>query len=113
MKVLVRDIIYSTLHTAFAMLTEVTERALAHTEKKQVILGGGVGCSKPLQEMVSKMCEERGAKLFVPPNSTMIDNGIMIGWLGILMHKNGYRTPINSSQIKPKQRTDDIKVIWR
>ncbi|MBT4870577.1 MAG: N(6)-L-threonylcarbamoyladenine synthase Kae1 [Candidatus Diapherotrites archaeon] len=107
------DIIYSTLHTAFAMLTEVTERALAHTEKKQVILGGGVGCSKPLQEMVSKMCEERGAKLFVPPNSTMIDNGIMIGWLGILMHKNGYRTPINSSQIKPKQRTDDIKVIWR
>jgi N6-L-threonylcarbamoyladenine synthase len=107
------DIIYSTLHTAFAMLTEVTERALAHTEKKQVILGGGVGCSKPLQQMVSKMCEERGAKLFVPPNSVMVDNAAMIAWLGILMHKANNKTPLNKSMILPKQRTDDIKVNWR
>lgn len=107
------DIVYSTLHTAFAMLTEVTERALAHTEKKQVILGGGVGCSKPLQEMVGKMCEERGAKLFVPPNSVMVDNPAMIAFLGILMHKAGNKTPLNKSQILPKQRTDDIRVNWR
>jgi len=109
----VNDLIYSTLHTAFAMLTEVTERALAHTEKKQVILGGGVGCSKALQEMVGKMCEERGAQLFVPPNSTMVDNAAMIAWLGIIMYKAGNKTPLNKSQIMPKQRTDDIKVNWR
>ncbi len=109
----VNDLIYSTLHTAFAMLTEVTERALAHTEKKQVILGGGVGCSKALQEMVGKMCEERGAKLFVPPNSVMVDNAAMIAWLGIIMHKAGNKTPLNKSEILPKQRTDDVKVNWR
>jgi len=109
----VNDLIYSTLHTAFAMLTEVTERALAHTEKKQVILGGGVGCSKALQKMVGKMCEERGATLYVPPNGVMVDNAAMIAWLGIIMHKANNKTPLNKSQIMPKQRTDDIKVNWR
>jgi len=107
------DLVYSALHTAFAMLTEVTERALAHTEKKEVVLGGGVGCSKALQEMVGKMCEERGAKLFVPPNSVMVDNPGMIGWTGILMHKYGVKTNLSKSEILPKQRTDDVKVIWR
>ncbi|MDD3084111.1 MAG: KEOPS complex N(6)-L-threonylcarbamoyladenine synthase Kae1 [Candidatus ainarchaeum sp.] len=109
----INNLIYSTLHNAFAMLTEVTERALAHTEKKQVILGGGVGCSKALQEMVEKMCKERKAKLFVPPNNVMTDNAIMIAWLGILMKKNNNKTNINQSKIKPKQRTDDIKINWR
>ncbi len=107
------DLVYSALHTAFAMLTEVTERALAHTEKKEVVLGGGVGCSKALQEMVTKMCEERDAKLFVPPNSVMVDNAAMIAWTGILMHVNGVKTNVTSSEILPKQRTDDVKVTWR
>jgi N6-L-threonylcarbamoyladenine synthase len=108
-----KDIIYSTLHTAFAMLTEVTERALAHTEKKEVLLGGGVACSKPLQEMLEKMCKERGAKLFVPEKEFLVDNPAMIAWLGILMYSNGARMSINQSEIKPKQRTDDVKVNWR
>jgi N6-L-threonylcarbamoyladenine synthase len=106
------DLIYSVLHNAFAMLTEVTERALAHTEKKQVLLGGGVGCSKALQEMVEKMCSERGAKLFVPPNSVMVDNGAQISWLGLLMFENGRKTSINQSVILPKQRTDDVRITW-
>ncbi|MFA6065401.1 MAG: UGMP family protein [archaeon] len=107
------DLVYSALHTSFAMLTEVTERALAHTEKREVVLGGGVGCSKALQEMVGKMCEERGAKLFVPPNSVMVDNAAMIAWTGLVMHVNGAKTNMSSSEILPKQRTDDVKVVWR
>jgi len=107
------DLVYSSLHTAFAMLTEVTERALAHTEKKEVVLGGGVGCSKALQEMVTKMCQEREAKLFVPPSSVMVDNAAMIAWTGILMHVNGVKTNLSSSEILPKQRTDDVKITWR
>lgn len=107
------DLVYSALHNAFAMLTEVTERALAHTEKKEVVLGGGVGCSKALQQMAGKMCEERGAKLFIPPNSVMVDNGAMIAWLGLLMHKNGQKTNPSTAPILPKQRTDDVRVNWR
>lgn len=109
----VKDLIYSTLHNAFAMLTEVTERALAHTNKKEVILGGGVGCSKALQEMVGAMCEERGAKLYAPPNSLMVDNAAMIAVTGNIMHKSGVKTEINKSEILPKWRTDDVRVTWR
>jgi tRNA A37 threonylcarbamoyltransferase TsaD len=43
----------------------------------------------------------------------MVDNGAQIGWLGLLMYTNGYKTPLNKSSIFPKQRTDDVKVIWR
>ena len=107
------DLIYSSLHNAFAMLTEVTERALAHTEKEEVILGGGVGCSKALQEMVGRMCKERGAVLKVPPNGVMVDNAAMIAWTGILMHGHGHETAIKGSGILPKQRTDDVKADWR
>ena len=107
------DLVYSTLHNAFAMLTEVTERALAHTRKESVVLGGGVGCSRALQQMVGKMCEERGAKLFVPPNGVMIDNAGMIAWTGLLMNAYGVKTSNASSAILPRQRTDDVKVTWR
>ncbi len=107
------DLVYSALHNAFSMLTEVTERALAHTEKKEVVLGGGVGCSKALQEMVARMCEERGAKLFVPPNSVMVDNAAMIAWLGILMNSKGHKSNPSTVPVLPKQRTDDVKVNWR
>jgi N6-L-threonylcarbamoyladenine synthase len=107
----VSDLIYSTLHYAFAMLSEVTERALAHTGKKEVVLGGGVGCSKALQEMVRKMCEQRGAKLFVPKNELMVDNAAMIAVTGIIT-KDKNKISVNKSEILPKWRTDEVKVNW-
>ncbi|TFF86391.1 MAG: tRNA (adenosine(37)-N6)-threonylcarbamoyltransferase complex transferase subunit TsaD, partial [Promethearchaeota archaeon] len=48
----ISDIAHSLQETAFAMLTEVTERALAHTEKNEVLLTGGVAANKRLQEMI-------------------------------------------------------------
>jgi len=52
------DICYSFQETCFAMLTEVTERALAHTGKEEVLLVGGVAASKRLQTMLNTMCKE-------------------------------------------------------
>src|SRR3989338_4991053 len=60
------DLCYSLQETVFAMLVEVSERALAHTGKSELLLGGGVACNKRLQEMAAVMCKDRGAKLFVP-----------------------------------------------
>ena len=60
------DICYSIQETTFAELTEVTERAMAHTEKDEVLLGGGVAANKKLREMVHTMAKERGASFFVP-----------------------------------------------
>ncbi len=107
----INDLCYSLQETAFAMLTEVSERAMAHTGKKELLLGGGVACNKRLQEMCSIMCRERNAKFFVPENQYLVDNGAMISWLGILMKKLAAKN-YNKIDIKPYERTDDIPVTF-
>jgi len=108
----IEDLSFSLQETVFAMLTEVSERAMAHTGKKELLLGGGVACNKRLREMCNTMCRERGAKFFVPENQFLVDNGIMISWLGILMKKNAKKN-YKSIDITPYERTDDIKVMWK
>jgi len=107
------DLCFSCQETVFAMLVEVTERALAHTEKTEVLLGGGVACNRRLQEMIATMCKERKAQSFVPANEFLVDNGAMIAVLGKLMFDAGSRTAIEDSYIEPYVRTDEIVVNWR
>lgn len=107
------DLCYSTQETVFSMLVEVTERALAHTGKKEVLLGGGVACNKRLQKMVAVMCKERGAKSYCPENQFLVDNGAMIAWLGKLQYDMGMVLTIDKSHIEPYLRTDDVVVKWR
>ncbi len=102
------DLCYSVQETVFAMLLEVSERALAHCDKKELLLGGGVCCNKRLQEMAHKMCNVRNAKCFVPPAEVLVDNGLMIAWLGLLEHKAGNKLKIRDSFIKPYWRTDQV-----
>jgi len=107
------ELCFSLQETAFAMLVEVSERALAHTGKKELLLGGGVACNTRLQKMCRTMCQERGARLFVPERQFLVDNGAQIAWLGILMYNAGVKTKIEKSAIKPYERTDDLEVTWR
>ena len=110
------DLAFSLQETAFAMLVEVSERALAHTEKKELLLGGGVACNSRLQEMCRTMCEERGAKFFCPEKQFLVDNGGMIAFLGEIMFKSGIGfkgKKLEELDIKPRQRTDDVDVSWR
>ena len=107
------DLCYSIQETAFAMLTEVTERAMAHVDKDQVLLGGGVVRNKRLQEMVSRMAADRGAKMFVPEGELCIDNGAMIAWTGLLQHKSGQRMAVEDTLINQRFRTDEVAVTWR
>jgi N6-L-threonylcarbamoyladenine synthase len=41
------DLCFSLQETVFAMLVEITERAMAHIGSKEVLIVGGVGCTKP------------------------------------------------------------------
>lgn len=107
------DICFSIQETAFAALTEVTERAMAHTEKNEVLLGGGVASNTRLREMVNIMAEERNASFFVPSKGLCIDNGAMIAWLGFLMYQSGVRMSIEESIINQRFRTDMVEVVWR
>lgn len=106
------DLAFSCQETVFSMLIEVAERAMAHCNKKELLLGGGVCCNKRLQEMAKIMCNERNAKCFIPENDFLVDNGAMIAWQGIL-ERNKATRKIKNIDIKPYERTDDVKVEWR
>lgn len=41
------DLCFSLQETVFAMLVEITERAMAHIGSKEVLIVGGVGCEWP------------------------------------------------------------------
>lgn len=107
------DLAFSLQETAFSMLIEAAERALAHTGKTELLLGGGVACNSRLQEMARIMCEERGVKFFCPERQFLVDNAGMIGYLGLKMFKKGIKKKVSEVDIAPRERTDDIKVSWK
>ena len=107
------DLAFSIQEVAFAMLTEVTERAMAHLDNDEVLLGGGVARNQRLQAMVGRMGSDRGARMFVPPGDLCIDNGAMIAWTGLQMHRGGVRMKLNETLIDQRYRTDEVPVTWR
>lgn len=107
------DIAFSIQETCFAMLAEVTERAMAHVGKDEVLLGGGVAQNMRLREMISEMAKERGAEMFVPDRRLCMDNGAMIAWLGNLMYSSGVRMSMDDTTVEQRFRTDEVDVTWR
>jgi len=110
------DLAFSLQEVVFAMLVEVSERAMAHLGYNELLLGGGVACNLRLREMCEIMCRERGAKCFFPPNSLLVDNGAMIAFLGEIMFNSGVFYNVDELEqvdIKPRERTDDVVVKWK
>ncbi len=109
------DVCYSLQETAFAMLVEVTERALAHTKKREVMLCGGVAANTRLREMLAQMADEHYAEFHMPLVKYCGDNGAMIAWMGQLMYKNGLVKPLASMEdttVIQRYRTDQVDVPW-
>jgi universal protein Kae1 len=106
------DLCYSLQENAFSMVTEVTERALAHTEKTEVLLTGGVAANKRLQAMLESVAEEHDARFSVVPREFATDNGAMIAWTGVLAFTHGVVTPVGESFVKLRWRLDRVDVPW-
>jgi len=109
----IEDLCYSLQETAYAMLGEITERALAHTGKPELLLTGGVAANKRLRGIVKAIAEEHGAEPFTVPIRLAQDNGAMIAWTGIVAYESGIRTPIEMSHVNPSWRMDQVEVPWR
>ncbi len=109
----VADVCRGLEETVFAMLTEVSERALSLTGAGQLVLGGGVGQNERLQGMLAEMCERRGADFYAPPDRLLRDNAGMIAVLGATMHAAGDHLPIPDSRVDPDFRPDEVAVTWR
>lgn len=106
------DVCFSLQEVAFSMLTEVTERALAHTEKPCVLLTGGVAANRRLQTMLKIVADDHNARFNVVPKEYALDNGAMIAWTGVLTYKHGITVPLKKSIVKLKWRLDQAYAPW-
>jgi tRNA A37 threonylcarbamoyltransferase TsaD len=107
------NLCFSLQETAFAMLAEVAERAMAHTDKKELLLIGGVAANKRLGQMLNIMCNERGAKFYAVPLQYSGDQGVMIAWQGVQQFKAGDKVDPEKANIDPYERIDEVNVIWK
>lgn len=107
------DLCFTLQETVFAMLVEITERAMAHVGASQVLIVGGVGCNMRLQEMMGMMASERGGSVYATDERFCIDNGIMIAHAGLLAWRMGFETKMEDSSCTQRFRTDEPLINWR
>ncbi|GAB5030462.1 o-sialoglyco protein endopeptidase [Nannochloropsis oceanica] len=107
------DLCFSLQETIFAMLVEITERAMAHCGQRQVLIVGGVGCNKRLQEMMEGMAKERGGSVCAMDHRYCIDNGGMIAQAGAFAHQYGAMYTLADTACTQRFRTDAVEVLWR
>jgi len=79
------DACFSAQETAFSMLVEAAERCLCHTRNPEVVLCGGNARNKRLQQMLSLMSQEQGARFCVAADEYNGDNAAMIAVTGLQM----------------------------
>jgi N6-L-threonylcarbamoyladenine synthase len=104
------DACFSLQETAFAMIGEATERALSFTQKKELMIVGGVSANKRLSQMLKKICQRQNAKFFVSPLEYAGDCGSQIAWTGLLESsvKNGAK--INETFVRQSWRLDTVEI---
>ena len=109
----VEDLCFSLQETAFSMLVEITERAMAHCQRNSVLIVGGVGCNERLQEMMGEMVRERGGRVCAMDQRYCIDNGTMIAQAGVLSYMYSGATQLADTVCSQRYRTDEMPIVWR
>ena len=107
------DVSYSIQETAFAMVTEVTDRALAFTGKKEVLIVGGVAANKRLAAMMREMVGRHAASLRLTPIEYSGDCGAQIAWTGLLARKSKLEVPVEEALVRQSWRLDSVDIPWR
>jgi N6-L-threonylcarbamoyladenine synthase len=107
------EVSFSLQETAFAMMVEVAERALAFTGRTEVMAVGGVAANKRLAEMMKIMTERHSATLTVVPLEYSGDCGAQIAWTGYLSYEAGLEARISDSGIRQSWRLDTVEIPWR
>ena len=106
------DACYSLQETAFAMISEATERALSFTKKKELMVVGGVAANKRLSSMLRSICKRQNCKFFVVPQKFAGDCGSQIAWLGLLESSVKKGTSLENTFVKQSWRLDTVNISY-
>jgi len=104
------DACYSLQETAFAMISEVVERALSFTQKRELMIAGGVAANKRLSEMLKDVCKRHNCKFFVVPIRYAGDCGSQICWTGLLESQVKSGSSLKDTFVTQSWRLDTVKV---
>lgn len=104
------DACYSLQETAFAMIGEATERALSFTEKKELMVVGGVAANKRLSGMLRMICKRQGAKFYVVPMQYSGDCGSQIAWTGLLEASVKQGVKMQDTFVRQSWRLDTVEI---
>ena len=103
---------YSLQETAFAMICEATERALAFTKKKELMIVGGVAANKRLSNMLQSICKRQKCKFFVVPQKFAGDCGSQIAWQGLLEASVKKGASLENTFVKQSWRLDTVEITY-
>jgi len=109
----IEDLCFSVQEVSFSMLAEAAERSLAHTEKKELLLVGGVASNLALRKKLEIVAGEHQADFRAVDPKFAGDCGAQISWTGTLALSRQMFVDIERSQVKPRWRLDEVDVPWR
>jgi N6-L-threonylcarbamoyladenine synthase len=109
----VEDLCFSVQEVSFSMLAEAVERSLAHTEKQEVLLVGGVASNLALRKKLEIVAGEHQASFRAVDPKFAGDCGAQIAWTGALAFGHRVFVEIERSRVRPRWRLDEVDIPWR
>ncbi len=106
----VENACFSLQETAFAMISEAAERAMAFTKKKEFLAVGGVTANKRLSEMLQSVCRRQNCKFFISPQNYSGDCGSQIAWTGLLESSVKDGANLDETFVRQAWRLDTVDI---
>jgi N6-L-threonylcarbamoyladenine synthase len=101
---------YAVQEVAFSILAEATERALAFTDKSELLVTGGVAANQRLASILGTMCSERKVKSGIIPKGFSGDCGAQIALAGFRFYDsaNSKKTTTEHAFVRQSWRIDQV-----
>lgn len=102
------NIAYAVQEIAFSILAEATERALAFTDKNELLVTGGVAANQRLASILDSMCSSRRIRCGIIPKQFSGDCGSQIAVAGFSFYKSQGSSKVSESFVRQSWRIDQV-----
>jgi len=92
-------------------LMRKSERALAATGYKRLVISGGVSANRRLRARVDALCEGSDLEAFYPSLEFCTDNGAMIALTGAYRMRAGFKDGSDGFSIRPRWGLQELEAV--